>query len=374
MERRDFLAQGAAVGALGLGVEGCSSIDRGAAEPHARGVDPRALADMDIDAFLARLDASRDAIHRTATLDAVLPHDARERTKTDPRYAHGEELIRKTMRTLLLVGSFGDLPEAGRAHPAVQERLWSSLAEMDEAVLGMRTELVSYTPTERADVARALREDPALGERILDALDREAIKAGVNEKRRAHLRSVGQVATFRLKQSTSSFIDEYDETVAKVEARSGTLEESQRRMMSQMGERAFWDLHARQTAYAAAWRAQLAPQPGTPNAPGAPPPPVSMTPTSEPPPPPPPPGTFGGPPVAPPPPGEEEEHPKRGTTVLIVGASLLGLGAILGATGGALLASSGGAIGGAIVLTFAALAGLAGIICLIVGAVLRANS
>ena len=85
------------------------------------------------------------------------------------------------------------------------------------------------TPTERADINRIMREDPTLGPRILDAIDAEAVTAGVSEKRREHLRQVGKHVVFRMRQSTSLLIDDYDDKLKKVSSRDATIESVQRR-------------------------------------------------------------------------------------------------------------------------------------------------
>ena len=60
----------------------------------------------------------------------------------------------------------------------------------------------------------------------------------------------------------------------------------------------------------------------------------------------------------------------RGTISIIVGASLLGLGAILAVTGGIIIGAGGG-IGAAVVITVGASFGVGGLITLIVGLVQR---
>ena len=146
------------------------------------------LQSLDMDGFLKRLDTSLGFIQSSSTLDGIAPKDVQHRARAEPRFERSDELVRKTMRSLLLVGSFGDLPEEGRVHPGMQARLWNSMQEMDDSVLGMNRLLGSLTPTERADVGRLMREDVTASARILDALDDEAVKAGVTHRRREHLR------------------------------------------------------------------------------------------------------------------------------------------------------------------------------------------
>lgn len=402
MERRSFLKAGAvAGGSVGLGALGCGAVLEGmSAVPVPTVAELQAL---DMDGFLKRMDTSLGFIRSTSTLDGIVPREVQDGARKDPRFERSEDLVRKTLRSMLLVGSFGDLPEAGRVHPGVQARMWSSLQEMDEAVLGMNRMLTSLTPTERSDISRFMREDPTAAPRILGALDDEAVKAGVSDRRREHLREVGKHACFRMRQSTSLFVDEYGDKVKKVSVRDSSVESFQRRLMAQMGEGAFWEFHRRQFALAQAWQhvpgvAQAAP-PGAPTfAPtGA--PPLGTLPAGDPGAPP-----AGGdaPPGAPfPPPGgafppstgvpmfpvavpfedanidengRDLRKVRRGNILLGVGGGLLGLGAIAAGIAALLVSNPSSAIGGYFVITAAALLGAGGIACLIAGGVIRARA
>jgi hypothetical protein len=392
MDRRDFLRAGAvAGGSMGLGALGCGAVLEGISAVPVPSVAE--LAALDMDGFLRNLDTSLGFIRSTSTLDSIVTKEVQSGARKDPRLQGSEELVRKTLRSMLLTGSFGDLPEAGRAHPGVQARLWNSLQEMDDAVLGMNKLLTSLTPTERADVTRLMRDDPTAAPRVLDALDDEAVKAGVNEKRRTHLREVGKHACFRMRQSTNLFIDDYDDKVKKVSVRDSSVESFQRRLMAQMGEQAFWDFHQRQFALAQAWQhvpgiAQAAP-PGSappygpvpvgtlpPGGAGAPP---AMT------------GTAPGAPFPPPPvypmptpyvepdseldeQGRNRSKVRKGNILLGVGGGMLGLGAIAAGIAAMLVSNPSSQVGGYFVITAAALLGAGGIACLIAGAIIRARA
>ena len=259
----------------------------------------------------------------------------------DPELQSGDRLFRKTVRSLLLSGSFHDLSEEDRMHPGMQSRMLGSLAEMDEAMLGMNDMLAELTPTEHADLAESLRADPELGMRVVEVLDTEAGKAGVPFARRLHLRNIAVQACARLKQSPSLFISEYNTKVEKIAARSGSVEQTQRELVSRLGEQAFWAYRDRLTEASRRWDVAL----GNGSA-------SDFPPSFEPP--------------------RVTQGPRRGTISVIVGASLLGLGAIITITGSILLASSGGSgIGVAIGVTVGASLALGGLITLIVGLVQR---
>ena len=379
MDRRDILKVGALTGgSLGLGAVGCGAVLEGMTSVPVPSIAE--LQALDIDGFLKRLDTSLGYIQSSSTLAALVKHDVAAHAGSDARFEHADGLVRKTLRTLLLTSSFKDLDEAGRLHPGVQARLCASMAEMDEAVLGMNKLTTSFTPTERADLQRELRDDPTLGPRILKALDEEGEKAGVNEVRRKHLQDVGKAALFRLRQSTSTFIDEYDEKLTKVAARDMTVEAIRRRMMAVMGEDAFWQYHARQVALQAAWRKV----PGVAQA-ASPPAPTDWSTV-----------TFSRVPVgatASTPPSVastspvqkshvDEEGPDlsnsvRGGIVLSVGGAVLGFAALFGLGGLVLVLGfpydQGRTIAALFLFTAAALNCLAGIILVIVGAVIRGH-
>ncbi len=391
MDRRDFLKVGAvAGGSAGLGALGCGAALEGLSAVPVPSLAE--LAALDMDGFLKSLDSSLGFIRSSSSLDGIVTKEVQAGARKDPRLEHSEDLVRKTLRSLLLTGSFGDLPEHGRVHPGMQSRMWSSLQEMDESVLGMNRLLTSLTPTERADVTRLLRDDPTVAPRVLDALDDEAVKAGVNDKRRGHLREVGKHACFRMRQSTSLFIDDYDDKVKKVSVRDSSVESFQRRLMAQMGETAFWDFHKRQFALAQAWQhvpgiAQAMP-PGAaptgtapPYATGA--PPVGTLPPGDPGAPFPPPGEIS--PYPTPKPyaemdletdenGRDLKKLRKGNILLGVGGGLLGLGAIAAGVSVVLVSNPSTNIGGLFVVTAAALLGLGGIACLIAGGILRARA
>jgi hypothetical protein len=345
IERRDFLKMGAVAGAgaAALGTSGCAGVTEALAPP------PLPLSNRDMKLFLSRLDHSMKSVSTTNALSSLLPKTAIDTIKTDdPEFQKSDQLFRKTLRSMLLAGSFKDLPEEGRVHPGMQDRMWRALPEMNDAMLGMTNMLESLTPTERADIGRVLRKDPDLGMRIVGALDNEAAAAGVTLARRMHLRTVAADTTFRMRQSTPLFIEEYTGKVRKIADRQGSSEAFQRRLQAQMGDAAFWGYQARAQELASRWqiaRADGDDEEGDENAPRV---------------------IYG--PYAPP---EKKERP--GGTAMIVGGILLGVGALTAGIGGIILASGGG-IGGAFVVTVGAVIGVGGLVTLIVGAIMRAAS
>ncbi|MDI1443294.1 hypothetical protein [Polyangium sp. 6x1] len=329
MERRDFLKVGVLGGAgtAAAGSLGCAGTTGAAASPVLM-VSPE-----EMDRFLARLDGGLDALK---TREARIPSMIPARDATDPKYQKQEQVVRKTLRSLLLVGSFNDLPEEGRAHPGMQARMRNGMGEMDEAMLGMTSELEALTPTERADIGLRMRKDPGLGMRIIEAIDEDAAKAGISMERRLHLRSIAVEACARMKQSTPLLIDEYVTKVNKVAARPVTIADFERRLVAQMGEEAVFQLRERTEAHARRWNVASA-------------------------------GATANDGAAPQAPAAANPH-ARSNMVLSVGGILLGVGVLALLIGG-IFASGGGVY----VMTVGALLGIAGLITLIVGAIMRAT-
>lgn len=332
------------------------------AEPARPVPTARELAAIDVGAFLDRLDANLHAITNDSTLDALLPPDAVDRI-ADPRFSHADDLFRSTLRGALVATSFRDLPVEARVHPAVQDRMWSAMDEMDAAVQGIADSLGALTKSERADISRALRDEPDLGDSILEALESEAERAGVSEERRAHLREMGKHACFRLRHSADGFIDEYTAKIRKVRARP--VPEAERYLAAQMGEPAFTREKDWHLAVEREWQKVLEAQAlRLASAEGEPPGGISADDAYAPPA-----GGAQGPPPRP----LATVDPNRGKTVLKIGAWLFGLGVFSGCAGGILVQTKVDAavLAGLIGFTAAAVFCFVGLICLLVGAILR---
>lgn len=375
LDRRRFLQAGGLAGFAG--VAGCAGL---AAQIDA--IDPSELASLDMDGFLRGLDATLGFLRSSSTLDSVVPEPVRREAERDPRWRDSDSLVRDAIRTLFLTSSFGELSEAGQAHPGMQARMWTAMDEVERGVSGMHAVTKALTPTERADIARALRRDPALGQRVLEALDREAVRAGVSESRRAHLLKVGRHVVFRLRQSGDLFFDELDAKMQKVSGRVWTADESEQRLRAMMGEPAFEERRARMLAYAFAWQ-QVAgagdglPPPASAPAPAPSPSPAGagaptvwipavpgslLLPPSE--------GTSGGV-IAPSGRQVWPAHP-RGKWTVRAGWMLLGLGVVHGLQG-LTLVFAGGLAPALFEFTHGGLQILGGLVTLIVGAVQSAG-
>lgn len=336
MDRRHFLRAGGGGGLLTLG--GCATQGlQGALAGGASSLP--AMTEAEVQSFLQRLDEQMVGVQRRKPMAGLL---LLCRGKNNEDLARGEELVRKSLRSLLLSGSFGDLPLEARAHPGVQGRMFDGMGELDEATMGMRDVLANVTPTERADMARALREDPDLAMSVVEAIDEEAGRLKVSGERRLHLRSLAAHVASRMKQSPGLFMDELVNKVDKMKGRDLSAASMERRMIAQVGEDEFFRVRDRMVAAQRSWRVAGSHKIGSD-------------------------GGDDGEPV------EEDEHVKRGTPLLTVGGVLMGMCAVY-TTIGVLLLLSVGTIGGAFILTHAALVLVGGLVTLILGAIRRSRS
>ena len=145
-------------------------------------------------------------------------------------------IFRKSLRSLLLVGNFGDLSVQAQVHPGMQKRLKHSENEMNEALWGIKDMLKSLTPKEKTHIKSTLNGDPALPEKILKAIDFEAEFVKVPARRRDQLKAMQKRIIKRLKHSPEMFIDEYLKKIEKMEEFQGSDEDMQKMLVKQMGK------------------------------------------------------------------------------------------------------------------------------------------
>ncbi len=226
MKRRDFLVGG--MGALAAGVTGCASINQVIA-PNWPNITP-----LQMNRFLTSLDGSMNQITENPEGGRFLSE-----FRGQPPSEKDAQFFRQGMRSLLLTGNFGDLSVAGQVHPGVQKRLQYSAPEMDAAVSGATDQIKSLSPTERADIQSALREDSTLGDRVLEVINLEAAAVGASNRRLMQLHVMGKHIIERLKHSSDMFISEYVTKCEKLTAVPGSVAETQRFMAARMGKTAF---------------------------------------------------------------------------------------------------------------------------------------
>lgn len=216
------------MGALATGVTGCAGIGQVIA-PDWQNITP-----LQMDRFLTGLDGAMNHITEN-------PEGGRfiSELHQKPINQKGARLFRQGMRSLLLAGNFGDLSVAGQVHPGMQKRLQFSAPEMDAATSDATHQMKSMSPTARADMQSALRDDPTLGDRVLKTIELEAAAVGASNRRLMQLHVMGKHIIGRLKHSADMFINEYVTKYEKLTAVPGSTAETQRFMTARMGEAAF---------------------------------------------------------------------------------------------------------------------------------------
>lgn len=333
IDRRGFL--GAGVGSV---VAGCAA-----------GVRPPKSVEISQAAedVLARLD--RALLVGEAKKHPLAPFDKGSNALEDERY------LRAVMRSLTIVGVLQEVPVEVQTHPAIQRRLWDSMADMDFAVGESRRRLAALTPADHRKI-RELLSKPGVevGDEIFASLDRDAAAAGMSTARRLHLRSLGREVTGRLRQSPQMFADEVltkldramaaaADPVAWTELRMGKAAYVELTEKVAVGQAAFGTKKLAAASSSALTPAELAriqshSMLDVPN----------------------------------PPPSLEPPKKKSKTTVLEVGGYMLGIGLVVTGVGAVIVAA--GTFAGVFVMTLGVLGLLGGLVVTLVGAIIAATS
>lgn len=217
MNRRDLLK----LGVVATSAPGCATVLSAAAP-----VVPESITSL-----FAKLDAQLLRIDREPLLPSLLGDTPnRDKAQTAPWFQEGDALARKTLKAFLTAGTFQSLTPEQWQQPIATERLVSSMADLDEATLGMTAMLENLPQQDRKSLGKALRDDPALGMRIMGAIDERAGEYGVSLEGRTKLRAASSQAVSRMRQSPDLLIAEVTGKIRKLEARHGVTEEAQRRL------------------------------------------------------------------------------------------------------------------------------------------------
>lgn len=279
----------------------------------------------EVDVTLAELDATL-ARMRSSTPNADVLLGAR--VDDSVQMQRGHALVMKTFSSMHIAATFRELPPEVQSRPDVQERMWRAIPDMDEAVLSLTDVMRKLTPAERKSLQKKIKSDPELGMKIVEKLDDQAKSAGIGMKRRSQMRAAAAHVTWRMaNQSVDALLDECIDKTQRVIERNGRDAEVQRAAAAKLTE---LGLFGPKEGAGSAAHLTLATSVVT-----------------------------------------QSSHPGR--TVLIVGGTLFGIGAILAGAGGIMIAATG-EIGGAFLITLGAIMGLAGLICLIIGAIQAASA
>lgn len=227
MNRRDLLK----LGVVATSAPGCATVLSAAAP-----VVPESLGSL-----FAKLDAQLLRLDNEPLLPTLLGDTPnREKAQTAPWFQEGDALARKTLKAFLIAGTFQSLTPEQWQQPIATERLLTSMADLDEATLGMTAMLENLPQQDRKSLGKALRDDSGLGMRIMGAIDEAAGGYGVDLEGRTKLRAASAQAVSRMKQSPDLVIAEVTGKIRKLEARHGVTEEARRRLGMSMASLALF--------------------------------------------------------------------------------------------------------------------------------------
>lgn len=227
MNRRDLLK----LGVVATSAPGCATVLSAAAP-----VVPESIVSI-----FAKLDAQLNELDSGPVLERLVGDvPNRQHVHTAPKFQEGDALARKTLKALLVASTFQSLTPEQWQQPMVTERLTNSMADLDEATLGMTAMLEQLPQQDRKSVGKALRDDPNLGMRIMGAIDEHASDYGVPLEARTKLRAASAQAVSRMRQSPDLIISEVTGKIRKLEARHGVTEEARRRLGTSMASLALF--------------------------------------------------------------------------------------------------------------------------------------
>jgi len=258
MNRRRVLSTGIGLGGVGalIGDSGCAHNDAPVrkAEVNLDGVD-----DATVQEILKKMERRLAWIDRQGLPpDLVSPERSAQLEADDKAKAQGR-LFRQNMRSLYVAGRFLDMPPEMQAHPDVQEMLWSTQTDLNEAVLGTTEMLASLNDDQVRRIQAVLRKNPELPERLAMLADEPAREDGILLTRRLKLRAgVLDLGKRMRDQSPSLVIDPLVNKSQRIVDRPESVGSSQRMLAARVGEQAFWEHQDLLRKYSEAWSKRIA--------------------------------------------------------------------------------------------------------------------
>lgn len=214
MQRRNFVRAGL-LGATASGLGACRPQGGGAA-PALAEAEAEAAGEVVLASRLAHLDGNMGHIACSPITIRDLNGRAANRIVECHEDPLDEQLVRSSLRALLLTGSVKDLPERDQGRPEVAERLAAASPEVDFAVYGMTEQLSGMSAAEFTEIQETLRADPDAARRVAELLAEEANAAGIPLRRRLHFRRLVNHVLWRLEhQPAHLLLDEYTHKVRR---------------------------------------------------------------------------------------------------------------------------------------------------------------
>ncbi len=229
IDRRDFIKKMAitlAGSTAGLTVSSCSLIKSGY-----RQMQP----DIDHIAILTDFREKTDSIFQDPGFKFV------------EDYLHERQchpfMIQDSIISLNAVGTFGDLPEEDRKHPAIQQMMQEAAPVIDRATLSTTTYLEQLSTKERLDIQRTMKEYPEILSTFQVEFDTAARQNNIAPSRIDHFNALFNKCVWRLENQDPSLV--FDELVTmadKVCIEHDISPEKRRELVAELNPLKYHDL------------------------------------------------------------------------------------------------------------------------------------
>lgn len=234
MERRGFLRT-SFLGGLAVGGAACAS-NQSVKEARAP------LSDAELERTMRQLDRALAGIRGQSSDWYLTPERGSRLSQAQVRHARmNGELMRSSLRSMLVTSTVSELPEASRKDPRVTSRLDDITHEADFAALGTLAKLQALKPEELAELDEELRRNPDVVAGVVDEIDAQAVAHGVSPSRRRHLRNMARHVSMELRRNSSSVVVEHTLRQAqRVMERHATLARPPRRVDGESTDALKW--------------------------------------------------------------------------------------------------------------------------------------
>lgn len=187
------------------------------------------VTQTEMELFIKEMDDSMNLILHSggSYIRSLLPHNPNE---------DEQNFFKSSLRSLLLIGNFGELSIKGQVHPWMQKRMLYSAPEVNHSVITSFNILRNMTDENKEDIKLALTDNPELCDSILESLDLEAQSIGVPAARRRQMKVMGKRIVRRMRHSPEMLIDEYVKKADKLLLASNSDEALEQLLKIQMGE------------------------------------------------------------------------------------------------------------------------------------------
>lgn len=199
VERRGFLKTGFA--GLAMGGVACGTNSAREAAP--------SMSDAELERTMRHLDRALAGMRDTPNDWYLRPEVGASMSAEQVRRAAMDgELLRSSLRSMLVTSTVSELPEATRKDPRVVRRLQDIAHEADFAALGTAAKLQALTPEDLRGFDEELRRNPDFIAEVVDAIDAEAQAHGVSKSRRRHLKAMARHLAMELRRDSAETVVE----------------------------------------------------------------------------------------------------------------------------------------------------------------------